>query len=432
MVLIKGDIMEKDTNKKSDKTPISARRACVWFFVVLGVLSILAGMFIEGILFLLLGISLSVQFGQLLTKNGIKSNKYLRAGISFVIFLCFGLLPTNSTTSSTENVDNTISKQVTVTMAPTATPVSTPVPTIEATPTVETVTPTPTAEALSVDSSKATTEENSNESNNQAAQSSTSSTLYVDSCDINGYREPNAVVDIGFGDREYWAYTNEYGQLVKVTAKEIILQESHEERSNGRYCADEAKVPGTEDSDLDEGHIIADSLGGVSNAYNITPQNSTLNRHGTQAYMEDQIRKALNAGGTCVNFEALITYPDNTTQIPSRYKYTYTLNGNVVVDEFDNVNPETTVPQNNNSGNGSSDSHKSENTYVEPQAPVVQEPVVEEPVYSAPQTDMVWLSATGSKYHSINDCGRMNPNTARQITLAEAEAGGYERCSKCW
>ena len=79
------------------------------------------------------------------------------------------------------------------------------------------------------------------------------------------------VVDIGMGDREYWAFTNEYGQLVKVIAKEIRLQDDNEKvvGSNGRYCKDEAKVSGVEDKDLDEGHVIADSLGGVSNAYNI-------------------------------------------------------------------------------------------------------------------------------------------------------------------
>lgn len=97
------------------------------------------------------------------------------------------------------------------------------------------------------------------------------------SCDISGQRIANAVVDIGYGDREYWAFTNEYGQLVKVIAKEIILQEDAEATNDGRYCSDEAKVPGTEEADLDEGHVIADSLGGVSNAYNITPQNNTSN-----------------------------------------------------------------------------------------------------------------------------------------------------------
>lgn len=47
-------------------------------------------------------------------------------------------------------------------------------------------------------------------------------------------------------------------------------------------------------------------------------------------------------------------------------------------------------------------------------------------------TAMCWLSATGSKYHSINNCGRMNSNNARQVTIAEAERQGYGRCKKCW
>lgn len=45
---------------------------------------------------------------------------------------------------------------------------------------------------------------------------------------------------------------------------------------------------------------------------------------------------------------------------------------------------------------------------------------------------MVWLSETGSKYHSIPDCGNMNPDKARQISQSEAEAQGYSACSKCW
>lgn len=45
---------------------------------------------------------------------------------------------------------------------------------------------------------------------------------------------------------------------------------------------------------------------------------------------------------------------------------------------------------------------------------------------------MVWLSATGSKYHSIPDCGNMNPNNARQVSRSSAEARGYDACSKCW
>lgn len=162
--------------------------------------------------------------------------------------------------------------------------------------------------------------------------------IEVDGGDLSGHREPKVVVDIGYGDRKYWAFTNEYGQLVRVIADEIILQDDSKEPvlSSGRYYPDEAKVPGVESDVLDEGHIIADSLGGVSNAYNITPQDSTLNRHGDQAYMEDVIRRATGA----TNFEAIITYPNTETQIPSSYQYTYTVKGNEIVDTFDNVNPD--------------------------------------------------------------------------------------------
>ncbi|MGE7663359.1 DNA/RNA non-specific endonuclease [Peribacillus sp. NPDC097197] len=162
--------------------------------------------------------------------------------------------------------------------------------------------------------------------------------IEIDGGDLSGYREPNVVVDIGYGDREYWAFTNEYGQLVRVIADEITLQDDRNEpvTSSGRYYSDEAKVPGVESDVLDEGHIIADSLGGVSNAYNITPQDSTLNRHGDQAYMENAIRSA----GGATNFESIITYPNSKTQIPSHYQYTYTLRGNKIVDSFDNGNPD--------------------------------------------------------------------------------------------
>ena len=106
--------------------------------------------------------------------------------------------------------------------------------------------------------------------------------------ELSGYRAANVVVDIGFGDREYWAYTNEYGQLVRSCRSRNYFARSSTEpvNSEGRYYDDEAKVPGTEHPNLDEGHVIADSLGGVANAYNITPQDSVLNRHGDQAYME--------------------------------------------------------------------------------------------------------------------------------------------------
>lgn len=166
--------------------------------------------------------------------------------------------------------------------------------------------------------------------------------IKVDGGNLSGHREPMVKVNIGFGDRDYWAFTNEHGQLVVVLAENIILQNDETEPvlSTGRYYRDEAKVPGVEHKDLDEGHVIADSLGGVSNAYNITPQDSTLNRHGDQAYMEKVIRDA----GGATHFFALMEYTDES-QIPSRYNYEYVVKGNSVKDSFPNGNPEGSITE---------------------------------------------------------------------------------------
>ena len=82
--------------------------------------------------------------------------------------------------------------------------------------------------------------------------------LMVEGGDLSGDRESNVIVDIGFGSREYYGVTNAFGQLVEVFAEQLILQNEVLEKvtSEGRYYADEAKVPGTERSDLDEGHVI--------------------------------------------------------------------------------------------------------------------------------------------------------------------------------
>ena len=206
----------------------------------------------------------------------------------------------------------------------------------------------------------------------------------VDGGDLSGYREPNVVVDVGYGDREYWAFTNEYGQLVRVIADDLAIQDDSNEpvSSSGRYYSDEAKVPGVESDMLDEGHIIADSLGGVSNAYNITPQESTLNQHGDQAYMEDTIRRA----GGASNFEAIITYPNTETQIPSSYQYTYTLMGNEIIDTFDNVNPDDVNASLGLTGSESTDSSSS---------------------------------------NTNNDVSSVDTNGNGQVTIKEAKAAGF-------
>ncbi|WP_416145591.1 DNA/RNA non-specific endonuclease [Planococcus koreensis] len=218
----------------------------------------------------------------------------------------------------------------------------------------------------------------------------------VDGGDLSGTRAANIVVDIGFGDREYWAFTNEHGQLVRVVAEEIIVQDDNSEpvTSDGRYYGDEAKVPGVESDILDEGHVIADSLGGVSNAYNITPQESTLNRHGDQAYMEDVIRDA----GGATDFEAIITYPDTETQIPSSYQYTFTVMGNEIVDTFDNVNPDEV-----NASLGLTDSEP-----AEPSSP---------PAESAP--------VEAAHANTGGDVSTVDTNGNGQVTIQEAKDAGF-------
>jgi hypothetical protein len=44
----------------------------------------------------------------------------------------------------------------------------------------------------------------------------------------------------------------------------------------------------------------------------------------------------------------------------------------------------------------------------------------------------VWLPASGKCYHSINNCGQMNPSKARSVSESDAKNRGYKKCSKCW
>ena len=277
-----------------------------------------------------------------------------------------------------------------------------------------------------IDKNEDSSDKDNAEASNTTTESTTSNTedifagyklIEVDGGNLSGHREPNVVVDIGFGDREYWAFTNEYGQLVKVIAKEIILQNDSKEpvTSSGRYYPDEAKVPGVESKYLDEGHVIADSLGGVSNAYNITPQNSTLNRHGDQAYMEKAIRDA----GGCKDFVAIITYPDTKTQIPSHYSYTYTIKGNVVKDEFDNVNPDKyNASLNSNSVSNNSSSKPSSTTNNSSKNE------------SQSSSSKVYWTPNGKSYHTTKNCSTLS----RSKTILEgtkSESGKHDPCDRC-
>ncbi|EOT2913654.1 coiled-coil domain-containing protein [Clostridium perfringens] len=70
---------------------------------------------------------------------------------------------------------------------------------------------------------------------------------------------------------------------------------------------------------------------------------------------------------------------------------------------------------NNNSSNAKSDSYNSDN-----------------PQPSKPVGEMVYITATGKKYHRKNKCGNTNPARTSYIPLSEAESMGYTPCSKCY
>ena len=65
----------------------------------------------------------------------------------------------------------------------------------------------------------------------------------------------------------------------------------------------------------------------------------------------------------------------------------------------------------------------------ETQPAVEQTPIVTQ---DTGQENIVWVSETGSKYHRINNCGRMNPDKAVQMSQSDAEARGLEPCKKCY
>lgn len=58
-----------------------------------------------------------------------------------------------------------------------------------------------------------------------------------------------------------------------------------------------------------------------------------------------------------------------------------------------------------------------------------QERIAAEQAATQPQEPMVWIPASGSKYHSSSSCSGMNNPT--QVTLSEAQNMGYEPCKRC-
>lgn len=90
---------------------------------------------------------------------------------------------------------------------------------------------------------------------------------------------------------------------------------------------------------------------------------------------------------------------------------------------------EETTTQKENTSSEKNTTEKQNDTSE--QTNVVSEQVNAAESNNSTSGQMVWLSATGEKYHSINNCGRMNPAKARQVTLEYAVNNGYQACSKC-
>lgn len=339
------------------------------------------------------------------------------------------------------NQDITSSNASSNTATVTEIPITTEMPTLAITEAPKDVTPTivPTI-APSIGSTvaptKVPTEKNTVKENAKSTYEYAGNTyriIEVDGGNLSGDRQPNVAVDIGFGDREYWALTNEYGQLVYVIADKIIPQDDSSEpvNSKGRYYDDEAKVPGTELKEYDEGHVIADSLGGVSNAYNITPQNSTLNRYGDQAYMEKVMR---DAGGS-ENFVATITYPNTTTQIPIHYHFEYVLMGEKIIDDFDNVDPDkvnasiakkpTKIPTKAPAKTSTKTPTKTP-TKAPTKAPAKASTKAPTKTPTKAPTKTPKKESKKDTFNEKTELSKIDTNGNGKVTIAEAKAAGYK------
>lgn len=408
---------------------------CYWFLavvLVMGGLRFLSQSIIAGLLYIVFGIGLCPMTWRVLESKRVKVRETVkRVCITVILLLAFLIVPNFVNYENTEEIKE--EKDVVVSENTESYSEENNTEKNENTTVLNDVKSDESSQAKESNTTEIQPQTNTpNNSNTIEYNGNTYTIIEVDGGDLSGDRQANVAVNVGFGEREYWAFTNEYGQLIAVTADKIILQDGSTEpvNSDGRYFNDEAKVPGTEQKDLDEGHVIADSLGGVSNAYNITPQNSTLNRHGDQAYMEKVIRDA----GGCENFVATITYTDTKTQIPSHYNYVYVLKGETIVDDFDNVNSDEANAKTDKKSSDSSSSvaatsnSVASNSTTEQDSAVVEQ--VEEVVASSDETGVeVHITNTGKKYHSAG-CQYLRKSDII-TTLDKAKAKGLGPCSKC-
>lgn len=142
-------------------------------------------------------------------------------------------------------------------------------------------------------------------------------------------------------------------------------------------------------------------------------------------YTTDRINLRLGPG---TNYESIALIPAGTdlsidTSSDNVWKKTY-YNGNYGYVSGDYLSED--IVSYSNEGDYSDDNYR-ENDYSDDYEHYDDDD--DDDTYYDP---LVWISATGEKYHNKPNCGRMNPNKAYQMTLSEAQASGYGACQNCF
>lgn len=153
--------------------------------------------------------------------------------------------------------------------------------------------------------------------------------LKVSTCSYNVSRKPNVKVNIGYGSRQYFAYTNEYGQLAYISADEIIVQDESTESVNdsGQYCDGPAQISG--DSGTTAKTVISDSLGAASNSYNVIPAGNVYSGL-------ESIENEILANGGATEFKAYFTYDTTDSTTPHMISISYKIGSQLVEYNFNN------------------------------------------------------------------------------------------------
>ena len=142
------------------------------------------------------------------------------------------------------------------------------------------------------------------------------------------------------------------------------------------------------------------------------------------------MEKVIRDAGGCTDFVAIITYPNTTTHIPSHYSYTYTINGDVINDEFDNINPdeynsslESNISTNNSSNTSSKVSNTTNNSNTNNNS-------TNKSQSSTNSSEIVYWTPNGKSYHTTKNC----PTLSRSKTILEGtikESGKNDPCDRC-